>query len=194
MDVGYRLHAWRKLVSMLCYRDILVVHPDERFCHFNISKCFFLTLSIHWKLKIFILNEYHFDLIVWKCLIVFCQVVGAKVVTNARSPGSRCYGFVTMSAAEEATKCIHSLHRTELHGKMISVERVYTLARISILFVWALIMEIVFTLAQFFQYKLIQYGFLISDSFYHFTGALLNTTLGMGYQQPKSNNHLIRFL
>ncbi|XP_046569592.1 LOW QUALITY PROTEIN: SAFB-like transcription modulator [Haliotis rubra] len=51
------------------------------------------------------------------------KVIGAKVVTNARSPGSRCYGFVTMSTAEEASKCIQHLHRTELHGKMISVER-----------------------------------------------------------------------
>uniref|UniRef100_A0A8C0BG54 SAFB1 factor n=1 Tax=Buteo japonicus TaxID=224669 RepID=A0A8C0BG54_9AVES len=52
------------------------------------------------------------------------KVVGAKVVTNARSPGARCYGFVTMSTSEEATKCINHLHRTELHGKMISVEKV----------------------------------------------------------------------
>ncbi|CAG07961.1 unnamed protein product, partial [Tetraodon nigroviridis] len=51
------------------------------------------------------------------------KVVGAKVVTNAKSPGARCYGFVTMSSTEEATKCITHLHRTELHGKMISVER-----------------------------------------------------------------------
>ncbi|TFK00141.1 septin-4 [Platysternon megacephalum] len=51
------------------------------------------------------------------------KVVGAKVVTNARSPGSRCYGFVTMSTAEEATKCITHLHKTELHGKIISVEK-----------------------------------------------------------------------
>lgn len=49
--------------------------------------------------------------------------MGAKVVTNARSPGARCYGFVTMSTAEEATKCINHLHKTELHGKMISVEK-----------------------------------------------------------------------
>ncbi|XP_046299951.1 scaffold attachment factor B2 [Marmota monax] len=51
------------------------------------------------------------------------KVVGAKVVTNARSPGARCYGFVTMSTSDEATKCISHLHRTELHGRMISVER-----------------------------------------------------------------------
>lgn len=52
------------------------------------------------------------------------KVVGAKVVTNARSPGARCYGFVTMSISDEATKCISHLHRTELHGRMISVEKV----------------------------------------------------------------------
>ncbi|XP_040595155.1 scaffold attachment factor B2 isoform X3 [Mesocricetus auratus] len=51
------------------------------------------------------------------------KVVGAKVVTNARSPGARCYGFVTMSMSDEATKCISHLHRTELHGRMISVEK-----------------------------------------------------------------------
>ncbi|XP_072295232.1 scaffold attachment factor B1 [Eucyclogobius newberryi] len=51
------------------------------------------------------------------------KVVGAKVVTNAKSPGARCYGFVTMSTIEEATMCISHLHRTELHGRMISVER-----------------------------------------------------------------------
>ncbi|XP_072261039.1 scaffold attachment factor B2-like isoform X2 [Pyxicephalus adspersus] len=51
------------------------------------------------------------------------KVVGAKVVTNARSPGARCYGFVTMSSSEDATKCIDHLHRTELHGRMISVEK-----------------------------------------------------------------------
>ncbi|XP_031642060.1 scaffold attachment factor B2 isoform X1 [Oncorhynchus kisutch] len=51
------------------------------------------------------------------------KVVGAKVVTNARSPGARCYGFVTMCSTEEATKCISHLNRTELHGRMISVER-----------------------------------------------------------------------
>ncbi|XP_062869428.1 scaffold attachment factor B2-like isoform X2 [Trichomycterus rosablanca] len=51
------------------------------------------------------------------------KVAGAKVVTNARSPGARCYGFVTMSSADEATKCIENLHRTELHERTIFVER-----------------------------------------------------------------------
>jgi len=52
------------------------------------------------------------------------QVTGAKIVTNAKSPGAKCYGFVTMATTEEASKCIQHLHRTELHGRNISVERV----------------------------------------------------------------------
>lgn len=51
------------------------------------------------------------------------KVIGAKVVTNARTPGARCYGYVTMATNEDATRCIHHLHRTELHGRMVSVER-----------------------------------------------------------------------
>ncbi|XP_067938305.1 scaffold attachment factor B1-like isoform X2 [Watersipora subatra] len=51
------------------------------------------------------------------------KVIGAKVVTNANRPGAKCYGYVTMSSAEEAAKCIQNLHRTELHQRMISVGR-----------------------------------------------------------------------
>ncbi|XP_068619844.1 scaffold attachment factor B2 isoform X3 [Battus philenor] len=51
------------------------------------------------------------------------KVIGAKVVTNARTPGSRCYGYVTMASAQDAENCIKNLHRTELHGRMISVEK-----------------------------------------------------------------------
>ncbi|XP_058447467.1 SAFB-like transcription modulator isoform X2 [Malaya genurostris] len=51
------------------------------------------------------------------------KVIGAKVVTNTRTPGTRCYGYVTMASAKDATECITNLHRTELHGRMISVER-----------------------------------------------------------------------
>lgn len=40
------------------------------------------------------------------------QVIGAKVVTNARTPGSRCYGYVTMASAQDAENCIKNLHRT----------------------------------------------------------------------------------
>lgn len=70
------------------------------------------------NLKLYFANVLKFS------MIFLLQVVGAKVVTNAKSPGARCYGFVTMSSTEEATKCISDLHRTELHGRMISVERV----------------------------------------------------------------------
>ncbi|XP_055856302.1 SAFB-like transcription modulator isoform X2 [Episyrphus balteatus] len=51
------------------------------------------------------------------------KVIGAKVVTNTRTPGTRCYGFVTMSSSSDASRCIDHLHRTELHGRIISVER-----------------------------------------------------------------------
>lgn len=52
------------------------------------------------------------------------KVIGAKVVTNARTPGARCYGYVTMANADDATRCMKHLHRYELHGRMISVEKV----------------------------------------------------------------------
>lgn len=54
----------------------------------------------------------------------FGKVIGAKVVTNARTPGARCYGYVTMSTSDDAEKCIENLHKTELHGRVISVEKV----------------------------------------------------------------------
>ena len=50
--------------------------------------------------------------------------MGAKIVTSARSPGSKCYGLITMSNIDDANKSIQHLHRTELHGKMITVEKV----------------------------------------------------------------------
>lgn len=52
------------------------------------------------------------------------KVIGAKVVTNARTPGARCYGYVTMANPEDATKAVQFLHHTELHGRLISVEKV----------------------------------------------------------------------
>ncbi|XP_065058787.1 scaffold attachment factor B1-like isoform X1 [Rhopilema esculentum] len=51
------------------------------------------------------------------------KVIGAKVVTSARSPGTHCFGFVTMSSTEEAAKCIEKLDKTEIHGKIVTVER-----------------------------------------------------------------------
>ncbi|XP_056134359.1 SAFB-like transcription modulator [Lampris incognitus] len=52
------------------------------------------------------------------------KVFSAKVVTNARSPGSKCYGLVTMSSSAEVGRCISHLNRTDLHGQQIYVERV----------------------------------------------------------------------
>ncbi|KAM8974631.1 SAFB-like transcription modulator isoform 2-T2 [Pelodytes ibericus] len=52
------------------------------------------------------------------------KVLSAKVVTNARSPGAKCYGLVTMSSSSDLARCISHLHRTELHGQQISVEKV----------------------------------------------------------------------
>lgn len=46
------------------------------------------------------------------------------MVTSARSPGAKCYGIVTMSSSTEVARCIAHLHRTELHGQQISVEKV----------------------------------------------------------------------
>nr|DBA31716.1 TPA: hypothetical protein GDO54_007502 [Pyxicephalus adspersus] len=51
------------------------------------------------------------------------KVLSAKVVTNARSPGAKCYGIVTMSSSADVSRCISHLHRTELHGQQISVEK-----------------------------------------------------------------------
>ncbi|XP_039866874.1 SAFB-like transcription modulator isoform X2 [Simochromis diagramma] len=51
------------------------------------------------------------------------KVLSAKVVTNARSPGSKCYGLVTMSSSTEVARCISHLDCTELHGQQIYVER-----------------------------------------------------------------------
>ncbi|XP_077419889.1 SAFB-like transcription modulator isoform X2 [Vanacampus margaritifer] len=50
------------------------------------------------------------------------MVLSAKVLTNARSPGSKCYGLVTMSSSAEVTRCISQLDCTELDGQQIYVE------------------------------------------------------------------------
>ncbi|XP_043934823.1 SAFB-like transcription modulator isoform X2 [Protopterus annectens] len=54
------------------------------------------------------------------------KVLAAKVVTNAKSPGAKCYGIVTMSSSAEVTRCTTHLHHTELHGQQISLEKVKT--------------------------------------------------------------------
>ncbi|XP_041059839.1 scaffold attachment factor B1-like isoform X1 [Carcharodon carcharias] len=50
------------------------------------------------------------------------KVICAKVVTDARNPGARCYGFITMLTPEEAMESINSLNQSELNGQTITVE------------------------------------------------------------------------
>jgi RNA recognition motif-containing protein len=52
------------------------------------------------------------------------QVTGAKVVTSARNPGSKCYGLVTLASLEDAENCIKQLNKTEFNGRIISLEKV----------------------------------------------------------------------
>jgi len=56
--------------------------------------------------------------------ILEIQVTGAKVVTSAKNPGTKCFGLVTMSSTEEAELCIERLNKTEFHGRIISLEKV----------------------------------------------------------------------
>ncbi|XP_071746959.1 LOW QUALITY PROTEIN: uncharacterized protein [Lepeophtheirus salmonis] len=58
-----------------------------------------------------------------KVFSVHGKVIGAKVVTNSRIPGARCYGYLTMGSFEEASECIKHLNKTELHNRVITVER-----------------------------------------------------------------------
>jgi len=52
------------------------------------------------------------------------KVTGAKVVTSAKNPGSKCYGLVTLATVEEAENCIKQLNKTEFNGRIISLEKV----------------------------------------------------------------------
>ena len=52
----------------------------------------------------------------------YFQVLSAKIVTNTKLPGAKCYGFITMLSKTEILKCIDNLNQTELHGQMIQVE------------------------------------------------------------------------
>lgn len=51
------------------------------------------------------------------------KVSGAKIMTNSRAAGARCFGYVSMSNAEEADTCIQKLNRSELGGRLIVVEK-----------------------------------------------------------------------
>lgn len=51
------------------------------------------------------------------------RVVAVKIVKNAKQTPSKCYGFITMATSKDAAKAIQNLHRTELNGSTISVEK-----------------------------------------------------------------------
>jgi nucleolin len=60
-----------------------------------------------------------------KQLLSTCgKVVCAKVVVNARFPGSCCFGYVTMGSAEDATNVITKLNNTEFNGQIIKIDKV----------------------------------------------------------------------
>jgi len=51
------------------------------------------------------------------------KVVGAKIITNTKNPGSGLFGLITMETKEQAQECIQKLNKTELNGKTILVEK-----------------------------------------------------------------------
>lgn len=51
------------------------------------------------------------------------KVTGAKIVVNARFPGSCCFGYVTMSSIEDVDNVITKLNNTELKGQIIKIEK-----------------------------------------------------------------------
>jgi len=51
------------------------------------------------------------------------KVSGAKIMTNSRAAGARCFGYVSMSNPQEADTCIQKLNRSELGGRLIVVEK-----------------------------------------------------------------------
>lgn len=59
-----------------------------------------------------------------QALSEYGKVIGAKVVINARFPGTCCYGYVTMETVADADNCIEKLNNTELNGQIIKIEKV----------------------------------------------------------------------
>ncbi|GFW21469.1 scaffold attachment factor B2 [Trichonephila clavipes] len=51
------------------------------------------------------------------------RVLSVKIVKSTKQTPGKCYGFVTMATSKDATKAIQNLHRIELNGRVISVER-----------------------------------------------------------------------
>ncbi|KAL1492856.1 hypothetical protein ABEB36_011035 [Hypothenemus hampei] len=51
------------------------------------------------------------------------KVTAAKIVVNARYPGSNCFGYVTMASIEGVENAIAKLNNTELNGHIIKIEK-----------------------------------------------------------------------
>ena len=50
------------------------------------------------------------------------KVTGAKIVTNSRTPGAKCFGIVTMSTKEEADKVLKEMAKTVIAEREVTVE------------------------------------------------------------------------
>lgn len=59
-----------------------------------------------------------------QALSEYGKVIGAKVVINARFPGTCRYGYVKMETVADADNCIAKLNNTELNGQIIKIEKV----------------------------------------------------------------------
>ncbi|XP_059094565.1 SAFB-like transcription modulator [Tigriopus californicus] len=57
-----------------------------------------------------------------KLFAVHGKVIEVKVVTSARNPGQKCYGFVTMDSLEDAIKAKNAQHRENFNGHRIFVD------------------------------------------------------------------------
>lgn len=69
------------------------------------------------------------------------KVTGAKVVVNARFPGTCCFGYVTMSSVEDVENVIAKLNNTELNGQIIKIDKVrvtvfHSYIETSCMFIW----------------------------------------------------------
>lgn len=69
-------------------------------------------------------------------LSVAGKVTGAKVVVNARFPGSRCFGYVTMGSVEDADNVIAKLNNTELNGQIIKIDKVSIIEPCAFISLW----------------------------------------------------------
>jgi len=53
------------------------------------------------------------------------KVLNTKLITDPRTQESRGFAFIVMESVEQAEEAIYTLDRTELDGRVISVEKVF---------------------------------------------------------------------